>query len=321
MHVLLAKAFGISTEETSFRKRGFHAPTAEIQAHLEKVGQRFLLGYHAALKDEPVEILAARLGDVEPAWQGFAFEGAAMALALQDRVFFVGFRSRFNEFLAGPGDRHAYMLHVGFGWALARTRWGIRRAVSRLDPLLRWLAMDGYGFHEGYFHFDRHVGPASGGPIFDGYWQRAFDQGLGRSMWFVMGTAVEKIARTIESLQESRRADFWSGVGLAATYAGGCDEENLNSLLNAAGGYVQHLGQGAAFAAKARQRAGNLTTHAQRACEILCGMSAVEAAGVCDAALQDLGPVGDRPAYEVWRRRIGSKMCAQTGEMLEAQKS
>ena len=43
-----------------------------------------------------------------------------------------------------------------------------------------------------------------------------FDQGLGRSFWFVNGGNPELIAQTIHSFPDSRQADFWSGIGLAA---------------------------------------------------------------------------------------------------------
>jgi hypothetical protein len=155
---LRVKALSISQEETSFQTRGFSAPTRTIQEHLETVGKTFLIGYHAALDDEPVEVLGARLREVDIDWQGFAFEGAAMGLSLLDRLSLMGRGKRIPQFLASAGQGHSYMIHVGVGWAMARIPWGRRREVFRLDPLLRWLAVDGYGFHEGFFRFDRYAG-------------------------------------------------------------------------------------------------------------------------------------------------------------------
>jgi hypothetical protein len=57
LHRLRLKALSISGDETTFRMRGFEAPTRRIQEHLETVGRTFVLGYHAALIDEPVEVL------------------------------------------------------------------------------------------------------------------------------------------------------------------------------------------------------------------------------------------------------------------------
>jgi hypothetical protein len=68
--------------------------------------------------------------------------------------------------------------------------------------------------------------------------------------------------------------------------------------------FVPQLAQGAAFAAKARQRAGNLKPYHDLACGVLCGLSAAEAAQVSDEALENLPADGAQPAYEIWRQRI-----------------
>ncbi|MEE9149389.1 MAG: DUF1702 family protein [Candidatus Tectomicrobia bacterium] len=33
----------------------------------------------------------------------------------------------------------------------------VERPLQRLDAIPGWLAVDGYGFHEGYFHWTRFV--------------------------------------------------------------------------------------------------------------------------------------------------------------------
>jgi hypothetical protein len=95
---------------------------------------------------------------------------------------------------------------------------------------------------------------------------------------------------------------LWSGLGLAAAYAGIVPEASLLKLREKSGSYWPQLAQGAAFAAKARQRAGNLTAYTELAAKTLCGLCAGEAARLTDAALENL-PSAER-AYEIWRRRI-----------------
>jgi len=230
-----------------------------------------------------------------------------MALTLLDELAFRG-ATRFGALLNGPGQPHAYMLHVGAGWAYARLpwlRWRIPAAIQRLDPLLRWLAVDGFGFHEGYFHWPR-VGERQQIPMgLRGYSRRAFDQGLGRVLWFVMCADPTRVWNTIARFPESRRPDLWSGVGLACTYAGGCETAELEELFDRSRAFRHSLAQGAAFAAKARQRAGNLVPHTEEACRVICGLSAADAAEVTDKALLRLpGGDGDIPAFEIWRQRI-----------------
>ena len=294
---------GLRPEETSFTRRGFRSATAGMQARLERVGATFVAGYHAALEADSPEAVALDLSRFEPELRGFAFEGAAMGLALLDRLS-PWRANRVRGFLCGPGDAHAYMIHVGIGWVWARMPFGFRRARRKLDPLLGWLAFDGWGFHEGFFRWPEFVPNHPPPARLQGYERRVFDQGLGRSFWFSNGGNVALISQTVSSFAATRRADLWSGLGLAATYAGGADESTLGKLRESSGPHWPQLAQGAAFAAKARQRAGNFTADTDCAAKILCGLSADEAARLTDSALENLPLDSLEPAYEIWRRRI-----------------
>jgi hypothetical protein len=137
-----------------------------------------------------------------------------------------------------------------------------------------------------------------------GYARRAFDQGLGRSLWFVEGADPGRLEAALAAFDPARRGDLYAGLGLASAYAGGVDREALARLRTVAGSHGSALAQGAAFAAKARQRAGNLMPHTELACQQLCGMSAEAAAAVTDQCLENLPLTAPEPAYEHWRRRI-----------------
>ncbi|WP_165252203.1 DUF1702 family protein [Paludisphaera soli] len=300
---LRRRIFGIAPEETSVARRGFRVCEEYVARRLERVGRSFLEGYHAALEQDEPGPLAERLDQLDREDRGFAYEGAAMAIFLLDRLS-PWRRERFGAFVAGPGAAHVYMMHVGAGWAVARLRCSIRRTLARFDPLSRWLVMDGYGFHHGYFQpricIDGRLTPKH----LSGYARRAFDQGLGRSLWFVEGTDGDRIASSIERFPEARRGDLWSGVGLACAYAGGSTGGAMARLRSTAGANRPGLAQGAAFAAKARERAGNPAPHTDLACRILCDMSAGDAARLTDEALADLPGDGAIPSFEVWRGRI-----------------
>ena len=297
--------FGISPAETSFTRRGFRGDFTAVRERLEGVGGSFVAGYHAGLEESAPEIIAARIdAELDREFRGFAYEGAGMALALLDRLT-PWRRDRLARFLAGPGDDHTYIIHVGAGWILARLPLSPERLLSGLDPILGWLALDGYGFHEGFFHWPRSVARQEVPRKLRGYARRGFDQGLGRSLWFVDGADVQLLPRTIGAFPASRQPDLWAGLGLAAGYAGGRPRADLEELRRAAGAYAPELAQGVVFAAKSRHRGGNVTPFTELAAEVICGLSAAGAAAVSDAALPGLP--ADRPgepAFEIWRRRI-----------------
>ena len=299
-------AFGISLEEATFARRGFRVSEARAQQRLEQIGNVFLQGYHAALEEDGPEALALRLRAVDAELRGFAFEGAAMGLTLLDHLSLSNGK-RLQAFLNGPGAAHVYMVHVGAGWAVARLPWLRRHAeqyLTRLDPLLCWLAVDGYGFHEGYFNWRRAIERQAVPDQLKGYARRVFDQGLGRSLWFVEGADVLRISSTVASFKRERHADLWSGAGLACAYAGGVDQAGFEAMRLAAQPYTPQLAQGVAFAAKARQRANNPAAHTEMACKVFCGLSSEAAALITDVALESLPGDGNEPAYEVWRQRI-----------------
>ena len=298
---------GLSPAEASFARRGFLTGEEKARRRLEQIGITFLSGYHAALEEREFVTLARRLTTVEPDLCGFAFEGAAMGLALLDCVT-PWRKDRWRTFTERLATSHIYMMHVGLGWALARLRRSVTTYLAQLDPLLGWLMVDGYGFHEGYFNWPRYVEQRVIPIRLKGYERRVFDQGLGRSIWFVKGADVAAVASAINTFSFARRDDLWSGTGLACAYAGGCGRPAIESLRVAAGEHLPALAQGVAFAAKTRQRAANLNHHTDTVCRLIWGDSAAETAAITDAALEDLHAEGESPAYEVWRRRIQNKM-------------
>lgn len=302
MSGLLYHLLKIDSREAEFSRRGFTCLQPAVQQHLERVGKTFLRGYHAALTQPDQNKLAAGLNEVELEYQGFAYEGAAMAFALLDGI--TPWKHRFAEFLAETGKHHVYMLHVGSGWAYARLPWLRRRIelqLQRFHPVLCWLAIDGYGFHEGYFHW--HSPLRRKIQALSPYARHVFYQGLGRSLWFVKGAEATKIARTIAAFAPEYHADAWSGVGLACTYAGGVRSDEVERLRDCAAPFHAALAQGAAFAAKARLRAGNPTHYTEMACEIFCHINAEQAAHLCDETLNQVD-LEQRCPYQHWRELL-----------------
>ena len=256
--------------------------------------------------EEPLELVPAQ-------FRGFAYEGAAMAFAIRDGLPFGG-RGHLAGFLAGRGGTHVYMAYVGIGWAMARLprfRWP---ASDGNDPLLRWLILDGYGFHQAYFHTRKYVHGQYQDPDFPwpqgrqrGYANRAIDQGIGRALWFIGGTDPDRVATMIGAFPQARHSDLYSGAGLAATYAGGAGEDELRAFRQRAGVHRPYLAQACAFAAEARVRAGLVLPHTAVATQVFCGATPEEAARISAAVRPDHPAHGDMPAYEVWRRRIATE--------------
>lgn len=291
----------------SVGRRALHRTPADrfggARARFQLVVETFVGGYEAALSSPDIDEVAGSFRHVAAAFRGFAYEGAAMALQLLD-LLVPGKRDRVARFVSGPAAPFTYLVHVGAGWAAARLHRPPSVVLSRLDPLLGWLAVDGYGFHEGFFHADRVIARRQVPWRLTGYVLRAFDQGVGRSLWFNNGADAARVASSVARFAPERRGDLWSGVGLAASYAGGVGVDALRRLRHEAHGYEREIAQGAAFAVAARNRGDNGDRHTDEACEVLTGATPGHVAGLV-RALEPREAEGDgAAAYERWRTNV-----------------
>ncbi|WBC14944.1 DUF1702 family protein [Micromonospora sp. WMMA1998] len=294
-------AFGVPSAQAVFSRPGF-AP--EAWQRFAPVARSLVAGYHATLEDSRLDRLVPRLEAVDRELHGFAYEGAGMGLAALDLLTFTD--RRLTQFVQGPGAAHIYPVYVGVGLALARLRRDPEAYLRRLDPLLGWIVVDGYGFHEAFFKRRRYLERRQTPGHLSSYAQRVFDQGMGRAIWFSCGGVVPLVVRLVDGFPEQRHGDLWSGVGLASAYGGGADRTGLRAVQAHAQPYTAQLARGAATAAAGRELAGNQTAHTELACQVYCGMSAAEAADTLDRARRDLPTAATgtaEPVYEAWRRR------------------
>ncbi|GAB3885173.1 hypothetical protein GCM10029964_047410 [Kibdelosporangium lantanae] len=133
---------------------------------------------------------------------------------------------------------------------------------------------------------------------------RAADQGVGRALWFIHAANPAQVAAAVDRFAPHRRADLWSGVGLAATFAGGCPADDLAVLRRAAGEHRAEVALGMVFAVKARVHAGHTPTHAEQAAAVLGDLTVAGAVELADGTAVHEGGTATAPAYELWRQKI-----------------
>jgi hypothetical protein len=293
-----SRALSLRPGALDLERRGFATASPEVGRILESVVESFAAGYNHVL--DP----AARPGPAElpQALRGFAMEGAAMSATLLDLLTFSGGR-RLATALHADGDRYQHLIHIGAGWAFARLHrrpWGQGNAGSQ--PVLRWLAWDGWGFHEAFFHPDRVFARHLVERRARGAMLPIRDQGAGRALWFYAGAEPAAIGATIAGFPPERRSDLWAGIGLAACYTGAQPADVLQELLRVAAGYDDHLGQGAAFAAKAHVLSGAVPVPSALAIEMLTGTEPASAADWTDRSLAAvINEPDSAESYQRWR--------------------
>lgn len=308
---LLAAAVSPSLRSVTGDVLGFPPAAPLTRAALDRVPQAVISGFRWALEARTLSELERHLWLIKAELRGFGYEGATMALTLTDAV---GHRKRTCDLLSGPGRPHLFLAYIGIGFAMSRLpRRSWKHVIPDLDaaphhPAMSWLAVDGYGFDLAYFSYRRWGRPETAQPRpwpwlgEPAYFTRATDQGLGRALWFIHGGDAVRVASAVGRFTKARQPDLWSGVGLAATYAG----PHLNSadLLRELCP-VEHRAQlacGAILAAAARIREGVVPAHSERAIESVTSLDSARAAGLAEESAPRASAAG--PIYEQWRANI-----------------
>ena len=291
----------LSPAEALFETRGFPKSNTLSQSTLEQIGRVFIGGFNASLAARDLGAVLQYVGGIPVAERGFAAEGATMGAAVADAVPFG--RPVFRECIAAFKSDFTYLAHVGSGWALARVPWRRKQILAPLDPVHRWLAIDGLGFHDTYFYHRSVV--AGWRRKQSGYATHAYDQGVGRALWFVSGGSIAAAIRLISLLQTDRQRDLWSGLGLAMTYAGPAAGDDVIDALKAAGGNAVSFAQGVAFACEARALARYVPDHTHVVAQEVWKRPLTEVVALVRESRHSLSSTEtDPPRYQAWREII-----------------
>jgi hypothetical protein len=281
-----------------FDRRGFRTDRPDERELLEGHARSFLTGFNLVVSNWRAPHTVLR--EVVAEERGFAYEGAGMFAGLLDMVT-AGRARALDRLLAGPGDDYVHLVHVGAGWLLTAVRVPVVVRMPRA-PLLKWLALDGSGFGEVYFGGKRALhrrARQAPGPV----WEARLAGG-GRALWFAESADPQSVAAVIADMPPAARPALWSGVGLAAAYAGAVGDEGRACLAALAGEYLPHLAQGVVFAAAARERSAVVPVHTERACGQLIGVSSGQCRRWADTTSADLLRHHDVSAYLEWKSRL-----------------
>jgi hypothetical protein len=272
-----SRLLDLSPREASFSKRGFPGEHSASRSHLERVIETFIEGYNLSVAESDMTSLAKRLNSsFSPAFVGFAYEGAGLYFALAD-LFIPRAESRLAIFTRSVARPFDFITMVGAGFAVARTPFGLRRLTAyqrTLDPMTAWCVADGYGFHQGFFHWQRFIEGGEQPPTsLDLQSRHLFDAGVGRAMWWVFGADPTSIASAISKVDPARQPEMWTGIGTALAYAGGGPPAALSQLPSLAGEYRFDLLSGIPFAAHMRDKGRNPAEWTDEVCATLLGLT------------------------------------------------
>lgn len=202
-----------------------------------------------------LQTLAEKLDTYEVKFRSIAYEAASFCIALKDIDTF-GNLHNWKFFLNEIGKPHATQIHVGLGWALAQKQIEPAIYLTQLEPALRYRVLDGYGYYEGVFRKRKSVLGMQKFETKDTAAVIAYDQGLGRCLWYGCMGEIDEAKIVIEKFPAERQKDLWRGLGIAIAYVGGFSERKVEDILQKAATHKIDLAEGASRALHSRKESG-----------------------------------------------------------------
>lgn len=192
--------------------------------------------------------LIAELNHIPPRYRSVAFEGASMGVAIQNSM-------ETWKMYAAKTEKHATQVHIGLGWAIAEQQSDLASSLSQIDSAWQQKVLDGYGYWHGLFRRRLTIRTQQIPAEITPEYQTGFDQGVGRSIWYLSKGNVSKLSTIINHFSGNRKPNLWQGVGVASTYVGGCSSELIAELKSAAGEFKTNFENGVGSAEESMKEA------------------------------------------------------------------
>jgi hypothetical protein len=278
-------------------------PDTNIVERMARIRATFEDGLRAADSESEDSKLVKYLDTTDAQFRSVAYEGAAMSRALLDISLGTGLHHwlRFGQITR----HHSVQVHIGLGWAFSQQLSPLT-LIHDLPPIAQARVLDGYGYYDGMFRSRASIRTKTIPEVISGNNLRAYDQGLGRSLWYSAKGNLALLIKSLEGFADSRMPDLWRGIGIAISYVGGCDTDLLKSVLDHAGSYRVFLASGAVLLARARAHADTPDVGAELACSVWCHMTTVEAVMLMDES--EPKDTSKENAYFVWLDSIENEI-------------
>ncbi|MGQ0828287.1 MAG: DUF1702 family protein [Bacteroidota bacterium] len=276
-----------------------------VAIQIEKIKTIFQSANNFSTGQNDPGVLIEYLEIVDQEFRPIAYEGASMAIALKDLSKGDALDS-WHSFIENSETIYTPYIHAGLGWAIAQQNRDASTFLKTLVPLMRFRVLDACGYYDGVFKQRQTIKNLQRSPqgqklpeVLQEELFEAYDQGIGRSLWYNYRGEEEKITERLKNFSPSRHSSLWRGIGIACVNVGGCDEAQLRSLLSCAGEHAIQLALGAILVSRSRIQTKNLTSDIELACRLWCNM-APEEAMMLSIKTEPSVSVNPDDVYKVW---------------------
>lgn len=241
-------------------------------------------GIKETVKNGLIPETSAKIADWPSLSRGWYIEGLANGLVVRDPV---NKSSQLKDLFDLAGEENHFLIYGGIGMGLAITKASVDPFKGLLPSPDGDLAFDGFGFYQSMFA-QKEALVEQNMPAFiaeDPSWAMAFDQGIGRGLWFTQGGRVDRMADKIAAFPVARQAPMWMGLAFGATYAGGTVEIQ-QQVAEQGKAFLSHIRLGCAYACFIRAKAKAPADHTEQAAQLFAGLSADRLATILSEYLE-----------------------------------
>lgn len=249
---------------------------------------------------------------LEPADRGVYYEGAAAGKALSSFSRNQSLEDVVSLLRAAP--EYSFVLYMGIGEAMAQLKIPPTLCNTVAENPWGGQIIEGYGFFDGYFRwFDTLVHQVYPSDLAPGL-RAAYDQGLGRAIYFVTNGRPRDIKDYISTFAPARQKELWAGLGQSTAYVGGPSESDLRKLLDLSGNDRFELMQGVLLGLSARIEQNFVPDYTETARSIICGIDSAKET-IVNSNVQEL--VLNRRDYPIfsWQKSIRESLSLELGPM------
>ena len=244
----------------------------QVKEKMELIQTTFQEAKRIAVKESDLENLNKALQNFPNEFISVAYEGASMGVAIKS-IEDTNSLKKWSDFYHYYGMKHSSQIHVGLGWAFSELDLVFSDFELIIEPLLQYRVIDGYGYYEGVFKKRKSIRMQESPQHFNQLNLKAYNQGLGRSLWYTAQGKVAKLIQLISRFPENRRHDLWRGIGIAVAYVGGIEISVLQKLVNESNRYLSSFKCGVSLLVQSRHKAETIVNDTNIICDFLFGLS------------------------------------------------
>lgn len=221
-----------------------------IVSRMDKISETFQaskqIGFNNTTWDEFNEFLNKQ----DVFYHALVYEGASMGYSQYDK-FNNGRLIAWRKFANKTPKAFNTFNFIGLGWALAKWTDFDLSTLDDIDAKIFWRIFGGWGYHDAIFKKALIFNKMERGIRVPAEYANAYDEGIGRLIWYESRSDLEKMMDLVSRFDKSRLPDIWRGIGIAVSFVGAYELNYFKDILNCAGEYQNNFLIGSALAAKA----------------------------------------------------------------------